>query len=79
VDAEDPTKQLDDFFGLPNDERIERVGFQPLQLEEVRARIRKMSDQELIRFGRAAALSAGGSIRPSAAQSFCGAATRSTR
>lgn len=31
------------------------VGFQPFQLEEVRARLRKMSDEELIRFGRAAA------------------------
>lgn len=31
------------------------VGFQRLQLEELRARLRKMSDEELIRFGRAAA------------------------
>jgi hypothetical protein len=31
------------------------VGFQPLQLEEVRARRRKMSDADLLRFGRAAA------------------------
>jgi hypothetical protein len=31
------------------------VGFQPLQLDEVRARLRKMSDADLLRFGRAAA------------------------
>jgi hypothetical protein len=31
------------------------VGFQPLQIEEVRVRLRKMSDTDLIRFGRAAA------------------------
>ena len=31
------------------------VGFQPLQLEAVRARLRKMSDADLLRFGRAAA------------------------
>lgn len=29
------------------------VGFQPLQIEEWRERLRKMSDEELIRFGRA--------------------------
>ena len=27
------------------------VGFQPLQLEDVRARLRKMSDADLLRFG----------------------------
>jgi hypothetical protein len=31
------------------------VGFQPLQLEAVRRRIAKMSDEELLRFGQAAA------------------------
>jgi hypothetical protein len=31
------------------------VGFQPLQLDEVRTRFRKMGDPELIRLGRAAA------------------------
>jgi hypothetical protein len=31
------------------------VGFQPLQIEEVRARLRKMTDEALIRFGRASA------------------------
>jgi hypothetical protein len=31
------------------------VGFQPLQLEDVRARLRKMTDVDLLRFGRAAA------------------------
>jgi hypothetical protein len=31
------------------------VGFQPLQLEEVRTRLGKMSDADLLRFGRAAA------------------------
>jgi hypothetical protein len=31
------------------------VGFRPYQLEEVRVRLRKMSDEELLRFGRAAA------------------------
>jgi hypothetical protein len=31
------------------------VGFQPFQLEEVRARLAKMSDADLLRFGRAAA------------------------
>jgi hypothetical protein len=31
------------------------VGFQPYQLEDVRARLRKMSDEDLLRFGRAAA------------------------
>jgi hypothetical protein len=31
------------------------VGFQPLKLEELRARLRKMSDEDLLRFGRAAA------------------------
>jgi hypothetical protein len=31
------------------------VGFQPFQIEEVRERLRKMTDQELIRFGRASA------------------------
>jgi hypothetical protein len=31
------------------------VGFQPLQLETVRARLRKMSAADLLRFGRAAA------------------------
>jgi hypothetical protein len=31
------------------------VGFQPFQLEEVRARLRKMTDADLLRFGRAAA------------------------
>jgi len=31
------------------------VGFQPFQLEDVRTRLRKMSDEELLRFGRAAA------------------------
>jgi len=31
------------------------VGFQPFKLEEVRARLRKMSDADLMRFGRAAA------------------------
>jgi hypothetical protein len=34
------------------------VGFQPLQLEEMRSRLRKMRDVELVRFGRAALLSA---------------------
>jgi hypothetical protein len=31
------------------------VGFQPFQLDEVRTRLRKMSDADLLRFGRAAA------------------------
>ena len=31
------------------------VGFQPFQLDEVRARLAKMSDADLLRFGRAAA------------------------
>jgi hypothetical protein len=31
------------------------VGFQPFQMEELRARLGEMSDEELIRFGRAAA------------------------
>jgi len=31
------------------------AGFQPLQLEELRARLRKMGDADLLRFGRAAA------------------------
>ena len=31
------------------------VGFQSFQLDEVRARLRTMSDDELLRFGRAAA------------------------
>jgi hypothetical protein len=31
------------------------VGFQPFRLEEVRERLQKMSDAELIRFGRASA------------------------
>jgi hypothetical protein len=31
------------------------VGFQPVQVEAVRARLRKMSDADLLRFGRAAA------------------------
>jgi hypothetical protein len=31
------------------------VGFQPLQLDEVRARLQKMSDADLLHFGRAAA------------------------
>jgi hypothetical protein len=31
------------------------VGFQPLQLDDVRARLHKMSDADLLRFGRAAA------------------------
>jgi hypothetical protein len=31
------------------------VAFQPFQLEAVRARLAKMSDAELLRFGRAAA------------------------
>jgi hypothetical protein len=31
------------------------VGFQPLQLESVRARLKKMSDADLLRFGKAAA------------------------
>ena len=31
------------------------VGFQPFQLESLRERLRKMSDDELVRFGRAAA------------------------
>jgi hypothetical protein len=31
------------------------VGFQPLQPENVRARLSKMSDADLMRFGRAAA------------------------
>jgi hypothetical protein len=31
------------------------VGFRPFQLETVRARLRKMSDADLLRFGRAAA------------------------
>jgi hypothetical protein len=31
------------------------VAFQPFQLDEARARLRKMSDADLLRFGRAAA------------------------
>lgn len=31
------------------------VGFQPFQIEEVRERLRKMTDAELIRYGRALA------------------------
>jgi hypothetical protein len=31
------------------------VGFQALQLDELRACLRKMNDEELLRFGRAAA------------------------
>jgi len=31
------------------------VGFQPLQLDDVRARLRKVSDADLLRFGQAAA------------------------
>jgi len=31
------------------------VAFQPFQIEEVRARLRKLSDANLLRFGRAAA------------------------
>ena len=31
------------------------VGFRPLQLDEVRARLQKMSDADLLRFPRAAA------------------------
>ena len=31
------------------------VGIQPFQLEELRVRLRKMSDADLLRFGRAAA------------------------
>jgi hypothetical protein len=31
------------------------VGFRPFQIEEVQERLRKMSDAELIRFGRASA------------------------
>jgi|HubBroStandDraft_4_1064222.scaffolds.fasta_scaffold89159_1 hypothetical protein len=31
------------------------VGFQPLQIDEVRARLRKMTDEALIRYGRASA------------------------
>jgi hypothetical protein len=31
------------------------VGFQPLQLEDVRAKLRRMSGADLLRFGRAAA------------------------
>jgi hypothetical protein len=31
------------------------VGFQPYQLDDVRARLREMSDVDLLRFGRAAA------------------------
>jgi len=33
------------------------VGFQPLRLDDVRVRLRKMSDADLLRFGRAAASS----------------------
>jgi hypothetical protein len=31
------------------------IGFQPFQIEEVRERLRKMTDAELIRYGRASA------------------------
>lgn len=30
------------------------VGFLPFELEEIRARLRKMSDDELLRYGKAA-------------------------
>jgi hypothetical protein len=33
---------------------MDSAGFQPLQIEEWRERLRKKSDEELIRFGRAA-------------------------
>jgi len=33
---------------------VSSVGFLPFELEELRARLRKMSDAELLRFGKAA-------------------------
>lgn len=39
----------------PLEERtLSSVGFQPFPLDSLRARLRKMSDEELTRFGRAA-------------------------
>lgn len=32
---------------------MDSIGFQPLQIEQWRERLRKMTDEELIRFGRA--------------------------